>query len=208
VAPQNSHITRLDERSGLVAGDDEAARAALTPIAGQTVATRPIVAAPQQPARYPAGDGAQTRSPATSVVAAVYLRDRFTCVYCGRRTVVLPVLGLVSQLLPAEFPRHPNWRRDVAHRFYWDLSTTLDHVDAVSAGGEWKAEQNLATACARCQYQKGNRSITDLGWEIRRNTAAWDGLTALLPELWERAGRPARMSKWIAAYRRSAQSPR
>jgi len=175
------------------------------PIAGRTLVADPVVAAPQRPGGYPSGGGARTRSPAQSVVATVFARDCFTCVYCARRTVVLPVLGLVSQLLPIEFPWHPNWKRDVAHRFYWDLSTTLDHVEAVSTGGDWQAEGNLVTACARCQYQKGNRTLADLGWDARRVTGAWDGLTALLPELWERAGRPARMGAWVTAYRRCQQ---
>jgi 5-methylcytosine-specific restriction endonuclease McrA len=196
----------VDVAKALVAGDDDAARAALAPIEGQTIVTHPIVAAPQRPGRYPAGVGVQTRSPSRSVVAAVYNRDRFTCVYCARRTVVLPVLGLISELLPAEFPWHPNWKRDVAHRVYWDLSTTLDHAEAVSTGGDWQAEANLVTACARCQYQKGNRSLADLGWQINRTTTAWDGMTALLPDLFEHAGRPARMAARVAEYGRWGQS--
>lgn len=197
-----------DVAKALIARDAAAARAALAPIEGQTIVTHPIVAAPQRPGRYPAGIGVQTRGPSRPVMAAVYRRDRFTCVYCARRTVVLPVLGLVSELLPAEFPWHPNWRRDVAHRVYWDLSTTVDHVEAVSTGGDWQAEANLVTACARCQYQKGNRSLADLDWQISRTTGAWDGLTALLPELFERAGRPARMAAWVAEYGRSGQPQR
>jgi 5-methylcytosine-specific restriction endonuclease McrA len=188
--------------SALTAGDRDAARAALAPIAGQTIVTHPIIATSHLPSRYPAGTGPKTRSPSNAVVAAVYLRDRFTCVYCTRRTVVLPLLGLVSELMPAEFPWHPNWKRDVAHRFYWDLSTTLDHVEAVSTGGNWAAEPNLVTACARCQYQKSNRSPADLGWQIHRTTAAWDGLTAFLPGLWERANRPKRFAVWVSEYRR------
>ena len=194
-----------DVAKALIGRDDAVARVALAPIEGQTVVTNPIVAAPQRPGRYPAGMGVKTRSPSRSVVAAVYRRDCFTCVYCARRTVPLPVLGLVSELLPAGFPWHPNWRRDVAHRFYWDLSTTLDHVEAVSTGGDWQAAANLVTACARCQYQKGNRSLADLNWQIIRTTSAWDGLTGLLPELFERAGRPARVAAWVAEYGRSEQ---
>jgi hypothetical protein len=187
----------------LVAGNEAEARAALAPIIGQTIVTRPVEAAPQRPGRYPAATGSQTRSPAKSVHAVVFTRDRFTCVYCLRRTIVLPVLGLLSDLLPIEFPWHPNWKRDITHRFFWDLSTTLDHVDAVSTGGDWQGDLNLATACARCQYQKRNRSLGDLGWEIRRPTAEWDGLTTLLPQLWQRAGRPPRMAAWVTAYERA-----
>jgi 5-methylcytosine-specific restriction endonuclease McrA len=193
-----------DAARALTAGDDGAARTALAPIAGQTLLSHPIMAAPQRPGRYPPGQGAKTRSPPRSVVAATYLRDSFTCVYCGRRTVVLPVLGLVSEMLPAEFPCHPNWKRDIAHRFYWDLSTTLDHVAAVSTGGDWRAEANLVTACARCQYQKGNRSLTDLGWRVQRVSSRWDGLSTLLSDLWRRAGRPVRTASWVAEYARLA----
>ena len=139
-------------------------------------------------------------------MAAVYRRDRFTCVYCARRTVVLPVLGLISDCLPAQFSWHPNWKRDVTHRVYWDLSTTLDHVAAVSTGGDWQAEANLVTACARCQHQKGNRSLADLGRQVSHTTTAWDGLTARLPGAVRAGGRPARMAAWVAEYARCDQS--
>ena len=47
---------------------------------------------------------------------------------------MLPLLSLASELLPAAFPCHPNWKRGVTRRFN-----------------------------------------------------SWDGLTGLLPELWDRA---------------------
>ena len=45
---------------------------------------------------YPVGTGPKTRNPHDRDVARVFARDHFTCVYCGRRTVVLQVMQMVS----------------------------------------------------------------------------------------------------------------
>lgn len=115
------------------------------------------------PGKYPTGTGARTCKASKAVETAVYRRDHYTCVYCGRRTVHNDVLRQISALLPAEFPWQRNWQRAVTHRFYYDLSTSLDHIEAVSAGGDPRAEANCATACWRCNRQKGNRSLVSLG---------------------------------------------
>ena len=62
---------------------------------------------------------------------AIYLRDEFTCIYCG------------CDLHGA----HPN-------------QITLDHVRPVSAGGS-NSEHNLVTACRRCNCSRGNKPIAE-----------------------------------------------
>lgn len=62
---------------------------------------------------------------------ALYIRDGFTCAYCGR------------DLRNAD-------ARDV----------TLDHLLPRSAGGSNEAT-NLITACLRCNSQRGNKAYAD-----------------------------------------------
>ena len=44
---------------------------------------------------------------------------------------------------------------------------TLDHVVPTSAGGQWSWD-NLVTACTTCNGTKGNKSLEQLGWKLRR----------------------------------------
>lgn len=174
----------------LIAGHDAAAEAELLPIAGQTLATHPLVALPMRESAYPVGTGPKTRNPHDRDVARVFARDHFTCVYCGRRTVVLQVMQMVSHRFPLVFPFHDNWKGEVAHRLYWDISTSLEHITPVSLGGSWDDPENLACACYRCQDQKNNRRIADLGWTPTTRSSGWDGLVSRLAPLRERLGTP------------------
>jgi hypothetical protein len=37
--------------------------------------------------------------------------------------------------LPERFPFHPNWKTDVTHPAYWEVSATIDHLTPVTRGG-------------------------------------------------------------------------
>jgi 5-methylcytosine-specific restriction endonuclease McrA len=184
-------------------GRDGDAATELVPIAGQTLLTQPVDRMPAlADASQPRVTGARTRTPGPAIVAPIYVRDHFLCVYCGRRTVLNPIMRLVSKKFPDQFPFHPHWKKEVGHRLYWDISTTVDHVDAVSVGGSWNFPENLVTACARCQYQKRNRSLESLGWQRQRVSGGWDGLAAYLEPLWERLHRPrGDYREWLRALR-------
>jgi 5-methylcytosine-specific restriction endonuclease McrA len=132
--------------------------------------------------------GRPNPQPAPPVTAQVYARDGFTCRYCRRRTIPTQLLRLISTAFPVEFPFHPNWAMATTPRAYWDISTSLDHVQAVSTGGDWQALANLVTACARCQYQKSNLPLSALGWTIRDSDRTWDGLISSYDALWNLAG--------------------
>ena len=45
----------------------------------------------------------------------VFRRDRWTCRYCGRRTVFLPVMALLGQRFPDQCPYHPHWKAGLTH---------------------------------------------------------------------------------------------
>jgi hypothetical protein len=197
----------------LAHGERDRAAAELADLAGVTIRTHPIEPMPTLPRKgWPSATHGKTRNPSVPVIATIYFRDRFTCVYCGRWTIPTQLLRLVSHAFPDKFPYHPNWKMDIAPRAYWDISTSLDHVHAVSMGGDYQDPSNLATVCARCQYQKGNLPLETLGWSVRRELAGWSGLIEEYAPLWERLGRPdpREHTAWMRAFdaaRASAPEP-
>ena len=198
--PDDSDAERLQRVvSALVSGNADIAEHELGPVAGQTIVSHPIQPLPKSadPERLPT-TGAKTRSPGKLAMARVFLGDRFLCVYCGRKTICLEVMKLISLRFPVEFPRQRNWRKAECHRAYSDISASLDHVEPVSGGGDWQASANLATACYRCQQQKGNL----MGWgRIDVEPSAWRGLTEDYEALWDLMGRPGGgHAAWISAF--------
>jgi 5-methylcytosine-specific restriction endonuclease McrA len=209
---ENSIAIRIREvTASLARGDRSTAAAFLEPLVGITCRSDPIVPAPVlSRSGWPAGSGAKTRNPPPLVIARVYHRDNFTCRYCGRWTVPTQILRLVSAAFPDEFPYHPNWRMDITPRVYWDISTSIDHIHAVSTGGSWQDPANLATACARCQYQKSNLPLEILGWQLRPaqvDHSDWDGLVGCYETLWDAVGRPDERAHlaWTRAFATARQ---
>lgn len=203
---ENQDARRLATVLGhLASGDRLAALGALRPLIGVTCRTHPIVPMPVLPRESrPTGTGAETKSPPVAIIASVYARDGFICRYCGRWTIPNQPLRLISTAFPDDFTWHPNWRMDVTPRAYWDISTSVDHIRAVSTGGDWQDLANLATACARCQYQKSNLPLEALGWELRPSMRepAWDGCVRRYRELWEALGCPDERvhAPWVKAF--------
>ncbi len=109
--------------------------------------------------------------------ARVFVRDGFIDRYTGARLVFLPVLRVISSILPEAFPYHPNWKTDVTHPAYWDLTATVDHLVPVSRGGADDESNWVTTSMAR-NSAKGNWSVEDLGWTLHPpgDFAEWDGL--------------------------------
>jgi hypothetical protein len=119
------------------------------------------------------------------------------------------VLRLLSNRFPEALPFHANWKKSETHPAYWDIATSLDHVSAVSRGGDWKAVENLATACYRCQHQKSNHSLDVLGWKRRSQKSDWDGLTRRYRRLWTLLGQPSGTHRdWIEAFEQAASRAR
>ncbi len=50
-------------------------------------------------------------------------------------------------------------------------ATSLDHVVPRSRGGPHTWE-NVVSACARCNHVKADRTVSDLGWRLRRTPTA------------------------------------
>jgi len=137
----------------------------------------------------------------------VFLRDGFICRYSGERLVFPPALRILSQLLPDEFPYHPNWKTDQTHPAYMQFSATIDHFVPVTRGG-LDEPSNWMTASMARNSAKQNWTLDELGWELLDpgDSQAWDGLLGWTlrfseshPEVsqdssvavWTRAGRAA-----------------
>jgi hypothetical protein len=134
----------------------------------------------------------QRKTPPRAVRAQVFTRDRFTCRYCGGKTIFEPVMALVGFVYPHLFPYHPNWRGGVTHPALISRSAVVDHVEPGSSGGAWLDLENLVTACNPCNSIKSDFSLEQLGWTLQPiQRTRWDGLVGLYPALWEAAGRPA-----------------
>src|SRR4051794_21613401 len=55
-------------------------------------------------------DATLRRPPSPQALAEIYDRDRYQCRYCGRKTVLIEVMRLLSELFPEQFPYHRNWK--------------------------------------------------------------------------------------------------
>lgn len=79
-------------------------------------------------------DATLRRAPSPQVLAEIYDRDRYQCRYCGRKTVLIEVMRLLSGLFPEQFPYHPNWKASETHPAYWSVSATAMTMLFLSPG--------------------------------------------------------------------------
>ena len=107
----------------------------------------------------------------------LFIRDGFVDRYSGDRLVFPGALGILTQRLPDEFPKHKNWKMDATHMAYWELYPTVDHLVPVARGGT-NDQDNLVTTSMIRNSAKSNWTLAELGWklvspgDIRR----WDGM--------------------------------
>jgi hypothetical protein len=108
----------------------------------------------------------------------VFVRDGFIDRYSGRRLVFPGALRLLSQLYPAEFPFHNNWKTDACHFGFYELFPTVDHVSPVSRGGADGPDNWVSTSMVR-NAAKANFTLDELGWPLLPpgDFGDWDGLT-------------------------------
>lgn len=108
----------------------------------------------------------------------VFLRDGFIDRYSGVRLVFPGVLRLLSQLLPSEFPFHPNWKMSETHVAFWELFPTIDHVKPIARGGA-DTEDNMVSTSMLRNSAKSNWTLEELKWTLVHpgRIEDWDGLT-------------------------------
>ena len=107
----------------------------------------------------------------------IFRRDGFIDRYSGQELVFPPVLRILSNIMPEEFPFHPNWKVSECHIAYWQLMPTIDHVVPVSRGGSDEESNWVCTSQLR-NGAKSNWLLSELDWTLREpgDLANWDGL--------------------------------
>jgi len=107
----------------------------------------------------------------------VFFRDGFIDRYSGKRLVFPPVLKIISNALPTDFPYHPHWKMDRCHVAYWELYPTVDHVVPLARGGS-DDETNLVCTSMLSNGAKANWRLEELGWQLfpAGDIQQWDGL--------------------------------
>ena len=171
-------------------GDTEEARHALASIPRPMTLneTRPPAPPWKEPTDPPRMKTPRIEAPIGTMVE-VFHDDQFTCRLCGKRTILVQVLRLLSGLYPDLLPDHPNWKWEIGHPIYWTHTTSIEHLVPLSRGGS-PGRENLVTACYICNDTKSYRFLSELGWQLRPPSAIpWDGLTGLYPQLCEVAGK-------------------
>ncbi|MHB1000753.1 MAG: HNH endonuclease [Armatimonadota bacterium] len=120
---------------------------------------------------------------------SIFKRDSFICRYCGSKTLFIPVLRAVSELLPDAFPYHLHWKLSDCHVAYWQYGASIDHVIPVARGGSSKDECNLVTSCYKCNSIKNYWLLEELRWSLQpAANDDWDGLSSMLKPICESNG--------------------
>lgn len=117
----------------------------------------------------------------------IWVRDNWTCRYCGEPVFFLPTLNLLDKLSPNHGYNHPHSKTgSVLSLFQWRWAS-VDHVVPVTKGGT-NDEENLVTACWRCNLNWNNKSVAQgkpQPNKLNENAikVSWDGLSSLYPKL-------------------------
>ncbi len=133
-----------------------------------------------------------------SLQLSIYRRDSWLCYWCARPVIFPPAMKLMElELRQAGITEplayyHSHWTRTTSPLLD-ELGVVLDHIDAFSSGGEC-TENNLVTACSKCNVRKSNSSMER--WEQRKKRKpikgrygepeSWDGLSTTFVTLAQR----------------------
>jgi len=146
---------------------------------------------------------------------AIFRRDGWLCCWCKKPVIFGPVMKLLGlEVKSTEHDRrlayyHVHWTRDGAPLLD-ELGAVIDHVEAFSTGGPC-SEENLCTACAKCNGRKSSASLDKWNQREKRSPIKgkygepqhWDGLTSVFVMLAER--NPAKLTagerEWLKAFK-------
>jgi len=129
---------------------------------------------------------------------AIFRRDGWLCCWCKRPVIFGPAMKLLE--LEARNAGqdaslayyHAHWTRDGAPLLD-ELGAVIDHIEAFSTGGP-DSEENLITACNKCNGRKSAASLDEWSKRPMRKPIkgkhgepqCWDGLSYLFVALAER----------------------
>lgn len=117
----------------------------------------------------------------------IFLRDCFIDRYSGNKLVFPPVLRIISNAFPNEFPYQAHWAMDKCHISYWELTPTLDHVVPIARGGT-NCEDNIVCTSMLKNSIKSNFTLEEVGWSLHPsgNILEWDGMVSWYVEYIEK----------------------
>lgn len=141
----------------------------------------------------------------------IFLRDAFIDRYSGERLIFPPVLRIISELLPDDFPFHSNWKMSECHIFFWYLIPTIDHIIPIARGGN-DSDDNLVTTSMMKNLLKSNWLLEEIGWHLHPSgkLSEWDGLIYWFIEYIEKNPRFLRIffvNKWHKALKKALNTP-
>jgi 5-methylcytosine-specific restriction endonuclease McrA len=120
----------------------------------------------------------------------IFIRDSFTCRYCGKKLVIVPAMSMISRIIPEYFPYEGHWSTNLTHPAVRELAAECDHVIPKVKGGQ-NNDENLVASCHRCNTCKDNWRLEEIGMEmIEPNDKSWDGLSGLFIKLYEMYNKP------------------
>lgn len=128
------------------------------------------------------------REPITRAMqAAIYLRDRWLCRYCGVEILFSPALKVLDTLCPGHAYYSQHGSRTTMAKLLLDRCACIDHVRCVKHLGD-NAPENLVAACWSCNLRKS--ASDDLSWCERlipisalAPSPGWDGLVGVIRKL-------------------------
>lgn len=121
----------------------------------------------------------------------VFRRDKWVCRWCNRPVIFAPVMKFLEREIiesgrsePLSY-YHAHWTHDGAPLLD-ELGAVIDHVEAFSTGGA-STEENLATACCKCNGQKRAAPMAEFSKRPQRKPIKgkygepqyWDGLASV-----------------------------
>jgi 5-methylcytosine-specific restriction endonuclease McrA len=150
---------------------------------------------------------------------SIFRRDGWLCRWCKRPVIFNPVM----KYLEIEVRRaghaeplayyHKNWTRGGAPLLD-ELGAVVDHVEAFASGGQCN-EQNLVTACCKCNGRKSSARLDEWNQREKRKPIKgkygepqhWDGLSTVFIVLAESS--PSHLTKdekeWLRALKNNRQ---
>lgn len=107
----------------------------------------------------------------------IFIRDGFMDRYFGNRLIFPPVLRIISNTFPEQFPYQAHWKMDSCHIAYWELTPTLDHIVPIARGG-LNQENNIVCTSMLHNNIKSNYTLDQVGWEVKPKGTLenWDGM--------------------------------
>ena len=112
---------------------------------------------------------------------AVSLEDADLVLHSARAVLAIPIVVRLTRFVKVPYrtviplTRRGVFLRDGGRCAYCDApATSLDHVLPRSRGGPhiW---ENVVSCCRRCNHVKADRTVSELGWRLRRQPQAPSG---------------------------------